>query len=604
MNAIRRDIPPHELERARLRIMAHDALRARRQKYPAEFLEISTPTPANPWANQLGYLTARQRIRVLTPGNRWGKTTAMGLDAHETAMLSGRFQPALPRPALMIWFCKRVDQFNLVWQQLARDVFGSTARWRDDAFTWENGSKLLVAVADKGEEWKNYMGIEADRFYFDEIPKLPHIYREMFARRTTAAEAKITISGTIVDGTDWTEEELFHPWLAHHGWEAGELTPEMCLGQHHPKIWFWPHGGIRDNPAQTQDVIEDFESQTWGGDANIRKVRNTGGYARIGGLGVFDAEAIEWMRGENKRLEATSPARVGVVVVEPCPKKKPTLSPRLLGRPLCELDYHDLKDLPPTCFVFRPDRTVETITATATGAFRGQVRIFEPPMPNQQYVAGLDAAYGVGRDWDVLSIFNKSATRDGGPLRQVCEARGQWGPNFHPVVYALLRMYNDAWLLPERQVGHFTIRVLWDSYAYRAIYREIPKDAVNQVEPANPKLGWPKSANDHMVSRFREAVARKRVLIRSAATLAQMEDLRWQADEQRGHEEDWKLRMSLSKGSPDLVWAAGYGYFASEQIVLSVRPKPAVFAPGTIGADWKELQDLIDPENPPEWLPP
>ncbi|MGI2905375.1 hypothetical protein [Tolypothrix sp. VBCCA 56010] len=595
-------ISPEVIDQARRKRLLRDAAKARRLKYPAEWLEISRPTPANPWANQWGYLTARQRIRVLTPGNRWGKTTAMGLDAHETAMLSGRFQPALPRPALMIWFCKRVEQFEIVWQQLSREVFGACARWKNDAFTWENGSKLYVAVADKGEEWKNYMGIEADRFYFDEIPKMPHIYREMFARRTTARDARITISGTVVDGTDWTEEELFHPWLAHHGWEAGELTPEMCLTQNHPKIWYWPHGGIRDNPAQSREVIEDFESQTWGGDANIKKVRNHGGYARIGGLTVFDAQATAWMRAEAQKLEQSNPSQVGVIGIAPCPKK-PTLNPRLLGRPLCELDYNDLKDLPPACFVFKPDRTVETITAKETGLFRGQVRMFEPPKPNRQYVAGLDAAYGVGRDWDVLSIFDKTGTRDGSPLRQVLEARGQWGPNFHPIVYALLRMYNDAWLLPERQVGHFTIRVLWDNYAYRAIYRELPKDAVNQIEPANAKLGWPKAANDHMVSRFREAVARRRVLIRSAATLAQMDDLRWQADDHRGHEEDWKLRMTLSKGSPDLVWAAGYGYFASEQIVLAPKPRGPIFAPGTIGADWDELQKLIDPENLPDWLP-
>lgn len=220
----------------------------------------------------------------------------------------------------------------------------------------------------------------------------------------------------------------------------------------------------------------------------------------------------------------------------------------------------------------------------------GRITIWEPPRPGRTYVAGADFALGVGRDWDTICVLDKSCEQEGSPPRQVAEAQGQWGPKFWAVLYAVLTHYNGAFLLGEQQGGGVhAMRWLWDYCDYRWIYRRgDPAKSIPVATEANPALGWPRTANDVVLTAFRMAVRDRRVVLRSVPLLQQMAGLRFKAranEDELARDPDDRLRLSVQGGgSPDLVMAAAYASYALSQVFLFEKPVELP-GPGTYGHD-------------------
>lgn len=208
----------------------------------------------------------------------------------------------------------------------------------------------------------------------------------------------------------------------------------------------------------------------------------------------------------------------------------------------------------------------------------GRLTIYEPPIRGHRYAAGADFAYGIaGRDLDACCVFDKTTQGIGdGKVRQVAELAGRWGERFGPLLYCLLRFYNDAFLVGERQVGLFTLRWLWDKTTYRNLYRE--RNEATKHRAVTDRLGVHAGSNDMTIRAFRLAVTDRKVLLRSRDLLEQMSRVHYSAprDEDRhGRAEDDSLRIKLmGGGSPDLVRAAAYGWHAIESIAQFEEPPP------------------------------
>jgi hypothetical protein len=220
------------------------------------------------------------------------------------------------------------------------------------------------------------------------------------------------------------------------------------------------------------------------------------------------------------------------------------------------------------------------------------VEIFELPRPGRLYVMGADFAHGrEDGDFDAVCILDKTSEREGdGCARQVAQLQGRWGPVGHTVMYAIHRMYNDAFILGEYQGGgSHILRWLWDYYGVRNIYFELDRSKAKPDRPANPRLGWHRGANDAVMAHFRQAVRQKRVALRAESLVEQMTKLIWatkgRANQDGEREPDERHRMKLiGGGSPDLVMAAAYACFALTQVYDFIPEQPALPA-GSMGME-------------------
>lgn len=217
--------------------------------------------------------------------------------------------------------------------------------------------------------------------------------------------------------------------------------------------------------------------------------------------------------------------------------------------------------------------TLDTLTDP-----RVALRVWEKPVRGRQYAIGGDFAYGIGRDWDTGCVFDVTATVEGdGKPRQVAEYQGQLGTQCDRFLYGLCRLYNDAFLCGERQVGLMTLQRLWLEYGYRYQYAERSEQSVNPAQASNPRLGWNRSANDLAMQQFRRVVNAREVILRSPHLVEQMADLRWvtRSGLPSADDPESRLQMKLGKGgSPDLVMAAVYGYAAVKMATVFSPPAP------------------------------
>jgi|GEM_PF-4426577 len=206
--------------------------------------------------------------------------------------------------------------------------------------------------------------------------------------------------------------------------------------------------------------------------------------------------------------------------------------------------------------------------ATSRG---GKLSIYLPPEPRIDYAAGMDNAYGIlGRDRDSIAIFGLYPTKNGVRVRQAAMMYGWWGSTVPRPVYALLRYYNSALLVGERQVGLHTMRILNDEYGYRRIYED--RDENKKARPRRDRLGIHKGTNDTLLTAFVRAVADDRVDLRSPELLDEMEHMQWTSPktEKDGiRAPDERLRATLSTGgSPDLVMSAMYAWHGVRHLHL------------------------------------
>lgn len=301
-----------DLKLAAGRVALARALQHRRILNPADWYEPSRPSRRRPWANQLGFHRSTHPIRLLVPGNGWGKTTAMGAECHAWAMHTNEWAKTPPWPVLMVWFCKLKKQFEIIRQQLSTELFGQLARWSDDTFTWPDGSKLWLGLADDSTDWVKWQGVAIDLACFDEQPRLS-LWREMTMRRRVRRKTRYVIAATATEGESWMEAVLYQPWLEHHKGLGLDEARAMRV-QKHPDIYVWSRGGIEDNPASDQEDVRWYDEVTKGMHPNERKVRRRGGFARWVGDPVFDAAALEWLEAQIDALDATrGPGMLGLL---------------------------------------------------------------------------------------------------------------------------------------------------------------------------------------------------------------------------------------------------------------------------------------------------
>lgn len=211
-----------------------------------------------------------------------------------------------------------------------------------------------------------------------------------------------------------------------------------------------------------------------------------------------------------------------------------------------------------------------------------RIEIYEKPEPDWVCVLGADTAFGIeGRDYDAAVVLCKHP----GPLRQVGEIYGHFGDRFDRLIYAMARYFNDAFVLIERQtLGLAIMQRLLLEYRYQWLYYERRQDQRHR-KPTD-LLGHPHGDNDLLLWHFRRAVLERSVLLRSRALLTQMSRLQFRESTplptgDRREDRDLKVHLP-GGGSPDLVMAAAYAYFASTQVHHYVKPKSEII-PGSLG---------------------
>jgi hypothetical protein len=254
-----------------------------------------------PHANgQQQFHASKHRLRALFPGNRFGKTTAVGNEA--------QWQIERKERSIILWICPQFRTFELLQPQLEDEIFGPVPYNRADNFyEWPNRSRMYVIPRER--DWHFVEGINPDLVVIDEECPLP-LFRELRARGAGRNETRYVISATATDMSgSWMEQEIYRVWLEFHNAKGMDESQAM-RAQLHPEFWVWPRGGIGDNPSMTPDKVRYFRGLTWSS-AKEKKVRDEGGFETAIGDPVFDPEGIEHLRimlakysdGENGSLE-------------------------------------------------------------------------------------------------------------------------------------------------------------------------------------------------------------------------------------------------------------------------------------------------------------
>lgn len=238
--------------------------------------------------------------RVMFPGNRWGKTTAMGAEANWWITKTHRFQPTPSGFVIVLWICTQFRQYEILKSQLESEVFDRGWSWngQDNMYTWPDQGQLWVVPGDRDSFY--LQGINPDLVLCDEEPP-PKLWRELQSRRFGRRDGRTVrtrycIAATATEGESWMEQELMAPWLEHHRSE-GLNDRQAVVAQTHPSIWCWPFGGIADNPHATKADYEHQKSIGWRSEAE-RGVRLHGGFAAIGGTYVFDRGGVDWIKAQ------------------------------------------------------------------------------------------------------------------------------------------------------------------------------------------------------------------------------------------------------------------------------------------------------------------
>lgn len=263
---------------------------------------------------QLQFHMAPHAIRLLTPGNGFGKTGTLAVEA---AWWGNGFHPyhqVLPdaRPIKMAWCCQKFGQ----WDMMRADI---EAWWPPSVVHSWNGQNhsyqfpqgvLHIITAEM--DWESLQGIQPHILFSDE--RFPvALWRELSKRRRGKTRTRFCIAGTQTSGIQWEYHELYRPWLEFHQ-RRGMTEAQAMQAQLHrfddpdlaelPGIWCWPKGGHYDNPTATRETWAFYRATTRGHPAEVA-VRLHGGFRDFAGQPVFDPESLERMRVSLK------PGRVG-----------------------------------------------------------------------------------------------------------------------------------------------------------------------------------------------------------------------------------------------------------------------------------------------------
>lgn len=525
---------------------------------------------------QLQFHKSPHIVRAMFPGNGAGKTTVAGIEAEYWLQHRHPFQHVqhVPDwPIQAVWVCLKFGQMELLREQLEAQCFTPGWTWNDQKhrYRWPNKSTLTVLSNDG--EWGSIQGINPDLVIIDEECD-ERLWRELTMRRRGRRKTRYCISATATKGKRWMYHTIFKPWLDYHSEKFNLDEDGAMLAQRHPRIWCWSKGGLEDNPVHTPDDVQWYDAALAYAAPAERAVRLHGGFRDMNASPVFHQENIEllWRKMEEGKIVP----EIGKLVVPPKP---------LRGRG-------------PVQFVFQQGELYAG----------GEIRIYDHPQKNEQYVIGADFGYGLeNRDWDTACVIGVRSRR------QVAAARGRWGDvHFAWVLFAMGWYYNQALLVGERQVGLPTMRRLHDEWGYVHQYCEL--EVEHKAARKSDLLGHHRQHGDLVIPRLQWAIAPlergkdNRVTGNVAGPVIQFVD-RQTLEELRAYE--WKPRKDqlelsqttqrdLSSGAPaggfdDLVMASAYAVMGWIEFPKFEALKPKI-VPGSLG-DILKHGNVFDPED-------
>lgn len=147
------------------------------------------------------------------------------------------------------------------------------------------------------------------------------------------------------------------------------------------------------------------------------------------------------------------------------------------------------------------------------------LRIYKPPVPGHQYVAGADVAEGVtGGDYSTVIIFDRQTGEE------VAMFRGHLAPDrFGAKLNKWGRLYNDALMVIETNNHGLTTVTALRNLLYPTLYfRPAKFDSVGT--PWSDRLGWKTSrvTRPLMIDDLNEALREKSIIIHSKETMDEM----------------------------------------------------------------------------------
>lgn len=530
---------------------------------------------------QLQALASHHTYRILIPGNGFGKSTTMVVDADLLLQGNDPFKPDLMpvgRPATAIWVTQKYQQFEVMRGDLEA-LFTEGWLWNDSKkyYRWPNGARLFVLSSDS--DWSAIQGVEIDAVYFDEHPERK-LWVEMQYRRRGKKKTRYMVAATMTKGITWFVQDVVIP-AESIGRERGLTQKQRLRVQPHPTTFLWDVGGIVDNPAMSDEDAEHY-AQVTGLSDKERQVRMGGGYADFQGEAVFDPAALATMpRGEGRN---------GQLVF--IPDEDEAAHDRLIrasGGQSLGHRFAGVKDR--RFWQWRPDLPLE----------EGRITIYEEPDEDEagNYLIGSDFAAGLpGKDYDSAIVGRMTAE---GPVVQVAEAHGHWGDVFFAeVLYALGVWFFEAFIVGERQFGLPALRRLYDEMGYTYLYHQ--RTEGSRARRMSDLLGHHRSAGDTIIANHRLAIARGDVLLKSADTIQEHQRYQFRPRRMTDTLDDVHRSADLVTGAPDgehddLVMAAAYLTHGSREIVHFPKPKPG-YAPGTFGDVFK-VDQVLNPRKKP-----
>lgn len=533
---------------------------------------------------------SRHAVRLLVPGNGFGKSRAIGTEVAWWITKEHPYQPVPSWPCVALWFCPDYRQWQMKLPEYEAEWLPAGGKWddQDKSYEWSSGAKLFVLSYERS--WKSSQGINPDLVAFDEEPPL-QLWREMRMRRRGWKKTRFLIGATATGGDSWMEKELYQPWVKAHA-EKGMSVEQARLAQLHGDIWVWDVGGIDDNPGADQEDREFYHRSTWSSAAE-KRVRLRGGFASFNASPVFDPDGVE-------RLKARAAAD-GNAGTESS---------------LVSIAAEDLADIE-----LEPDEPISGVAGLPVLSLPPQelivrsVGVIDVPMPNGRLVVyelprRYGAAYGVGADfaYGLVDGDKDAATvlvRDDAGEREAASLYGNFGEVFDRLLWSLCVWY-DGFLVGESQVGLASLRRLWSEYRYRRIYYRRHEEKVNR--PRTDLLGHPRTHDDLVLDEARIAVRGGTVLLRTPELIAQIERLRFQkpksADDPDAPARDEKLSIGLPGGeSPDMVMGFSYALKALREAPHFPREPKREYGRDTLGhVLGHHLLDGGNAQSAPTWI--
>lgn len=548
---------------------------------------------------QLQALSSDHIYRVLIPGNGWGKTTCMALDADMLMQRNDPFKPqVLPafdgpdRPTTAIWVCQKYQQFE-VMQPAMEGIFTRGWKWRAQhhCYEWSNGvaggggSRLFILSGDS--DWTAIQGVEIDAVYFDEHPDRK-LWNEMLYRRRGQRKTRYMVAATMTQGITWFVTSLIQEWEKYCR-DQGLSGEQAKQQQPHPKIFMWPSGGIHDNPSMGQEDVDHYASITTASEKE-REVRSKGGYSDFAGSPVFDIAALNRLRPAD--------GESGAIIFTPdsdpieADRFAAAAPPTRLGEGGGDGGHRFRGVVDRAFYKWVPQLEIEG----------GRITIFEPPDPELagNYVMGADFAAGlVGMDYDAACLGVKTAE---GELRQVAEAQGHWGDIFFAeVLFMLGVLYFEAFIVGERQFGLPCLRRLYDEMGYAYMYYN--REEAQRARRMSDKLGHHRGVGDTIIPIHRLAVKRGDVQLVSPDSIQEHKRYQFRPRNKNDMIDDLERSADLTTSAPsgehdDLVMAAAYMTHGAREMVHFARPKRG-YRRGTFG-DLMQVEDVLEGRDRPK----